>query len=261
MAFEGNGHPLTDQGIARVCATLDSGAPTVWAVLSVETSGFGFLPDRRPQILFERHIFHRRTGGRFDAGHEDISNPTRGGYAFGAGEYPRLERAIALDETAALESTSWGVGQVMGFNHATAGFETAKAMVDAMLGGEDDQLLAVANFITGSNLAGALQNLDWAAFARGYNGAAFAENRYDEKLREAHAKYLAALPNLGLRSAQAALLYLRFDPGSVDGFMGKRTRAALIRFQEGAGLPQTGDLDPTTNGRLLAQAFPDQVAH
>jgi hypothetical protein len=43
--------------------------------------------------------------------------------------------------------------------------------------------------------------------------------------------------------------------------MGKRTRAALIKFQQGAGLPQTGDLDPTTNGRVPAQAFPDQVAH
>jgi hypothetical protein len=259
MPFEGNGHPLTHEGLARVCVTLASSEPIVWAVLSVETSGFGFLQDRRLQILFERHIFHRRTGGRFDAGHEDISNQTRGGYAFGAGEYPRLERALALDEAAALESTSWGVGQVMGFNHKTAGFETAQAMVDAMLGGEDAQLLAVANFIKGTNLASALQNQDWAAFALGYNGPAFADNKYDERLREAHAKYQGALPDLGLRSAQAALLYLRLEPGSVDGFMGKRTRAALIKFQEGAGLPQTGDLDPTTRDRLLAQAFPGLV--
>jgi hypothetical protein len=256
MPFIGNGRPLSDQGIAGTCGTLDCSTPTVWAVMSVETNGFGFLQDRRPQILFERHIFHKRTAGRFDAEHADISNPTRGGYSFGAAEYPRLERAIALDEAAALESASWGIGQVMGFNHQAAGFDTAKAMVDAMILNEDAQLLAMANFIKASNLARALQNQDWTTFARGYNGQAFAENRYDEKLRDAHQKYQAALPNLAMRTAQAALLYVGLEPGPVDGLPGKRTRAALAKFQERNGLPQTGEIDPATEDKLLAEAFP-----
>jgi len=256
MAFVGNGRPLSEQGIAGICDTLNCGKPVVWAVLSVETSGFGFLRDRRPQILFERHIFHKRTAGRFDAGHEDISNAARGGYAFGAAEYPRLERAIALDEVAALESASWGVGQVMGFNHQAAGFETVKTMVDAMVLNEDAQLLAVANFIRTNDLATALQHQDWTAFARGYNGPAFAENQYDAKLRIAHGKFQGALPNLRMRIAQAALLYLGLEPGPVDGLPGRRTRAALTTFQERKGLPQTGELDAATEAVLLADAFP-----
>jgi hypothetical protein len=48
---------------------------TLWSLLTVETRGFGFLPDQRPEILFERHIFHKHTGGRFSAGHPNISSP------------------------------------------------------------------------------------------------------------------------------------------------------------------------------------------
>lgn len=256
MAFEGDGRPLTDAGIARICTTLDANPPAVWAVLSVETSGFGFLPDRRPRILFERHIFHRRTGGRFDASDPDISHATRGGYVFGAGEYPRLERAIALEETAALESASWGVGQVMGFNFTAAGFADVKLMVNAMIGGEDAQLLAMANFIKDAKLSGALRNQDWTTFARGYNGPQFADNHYPEKLGEAYAKYQDALPNLRLRTAQAALSYLGFDPGRIDGLPGRRTRTAVRAFQGREGLPQTADLDPASERRLLTLAFP-----
>ena len=185
---------------------------------------------------------------------------TRTESAFGVGEYPRLERAIGFDEEAALNSASWGAGQVMGFNHAVAGFTTVQAMVNAMVRGEDAQLIAMANFINANNLARPLRNQDWTTFARGYNGPAFVENKYDEKLKVAHAKHRGALPNLALRTAQAGLLYLGLEPGPVDGVAGKRTRSALITFQAGAGLPQTGGLDSVTEDTLLAAAFPDQAA-
>ena len=44
--------------------------------MAVETSGQGFLPNRRPQILFERHIFSTLTKRRFDASHPNISAST-----------------------------------------------------------------------------------------------------------------------------------------------------------------------------------------
>jgi hypothetical protein len=37
------------------------------------------------------------------------------------GSYPRLAQAIAIDRPAALRSASWGLGQIMGFNHELAG--------------------------------------------------------------------------------------------------------------------------------------------
>jgi len=255
MEFQAQGRPFDRDGMQRTCDLLGVSQPEVWAVLTVETKGFGFLPDRRPQILFERHIFHKLTNGRHDAGNAEVSNASAGGYIGGAGEYPRLEKAMALDRDAALQSASWGVGQVMGFNHGIAGFPSVSELVDAMVEDENAQLLAVASFIKNTKLSGALQRQDWRAFAAGYNGADFAKNHYDTKLAEAHIKYKKDLPNLSLRVAQAALTYLRLDPGPVDGVIGQRTRAALTAYQQRATLPQTGALDATTESTLLAEAF------
>ena len=256
MDFQGQGRPLSDEGMDQVNETLGVAEPEVWAVLTVETRGFGFLENRRPQILFERHVFHRLSEGDFDAGNEDISNAKPGGYVGGPGEYARLEKALGLDQEAALKSASWGIGQVMGFNHEVAGFATVEAMVTAMVKDEDAQLLAMAGFIKGNGLDGALRRQNWASFARKYNGRDFKKNEYDTRLAAAHAKYKTILPDLSLRTAQAALLYLRFDPGPIDGLRGRRTRSALSQFQEKRSLPVTGEFDEDTEAKLVAEAFP-----
>jgi len=255
MNFQSQGRPLSDEGMDQICGALGVSEPEVWAVLTVETRGFGFLQDRRPRILFERHVFHRLTKGRHDSAHADISKAKPGGYAGAAAEYARLEKAMGLERKAALQSASWGIGQVMGFNYRVAGFAGIDAMVAGMVKNENAQLLAMANFIKGNNLATALQRRNWVSFARGYNGPDFNKNEYDARLAAAHAKYKVILPDLALRTAQAALLYLGIDPGPIDGFRGRRTRSALMQFQERSGLPETGELDPGTESGLLAQAF------
>ncbi|CDF84272.1 peptidoglycan binding domain-containing protein [Pseudomonas knackmussii B13] len=226
MDYQGKGVPLDDSGMDQVCAALGVADAEVWAVLTVETRGFGFLTDRRPQILFERHVFHRLTKGKFDAGNADISNVTPGGYIGGAGEYDRLAKAIALDKANALQSASWGIGQVMGFNFKTAGYASTDKFVAGMVKDENSQLLAMANFIKENGLAAA------------------------------HAKYQVLLPDLQLRTAQAALKYLGFNPGPIDGIRGRQTTSALIGFQHGEGLPESGLLDQDTFARLQAKAFP-----
>jgi hypothetical protein len=256
MNFHGQGRPLSDEGMDQVCEHLGVAEPEVWAVLTVETRGFGFLEDRRPHILFERHIFHRLTDGKFDADNADISNSKPGGYVGGPREYTRLEKALGLDREAALKSASWGIGQVMGFNHEVAGFGTVDAMLAAMVKDEDAQLLAMANFIKGNGLDGALRRQNWVSFARGYNGKDFKKNEYDTRLAAVYAKYKTILPDLSLRTAQAGLLYLDINPGPIDGLRGRRTRSALIQFQETRGLPVTGEFDDDTEAKLLTEAFP-----
>lgn len=82
----------------------------------------------RPKILIERHWFSRLTQGQFNVQAPDISNATSGGYgAGGAFQYERLAKVIAMNRTAALKSTSWGLGQVMGFNAAKLGFANVNA--------------------------------------------------------------------------------------------------------------------------------------
>ncbi len=263
MTFAGKALPMTGPGMAKVCAALEVGELEIWAVLTVETNGFGFLKDRRPQILFERHIFSKLTGGQFDAANPDISNKAPGGYLGGAAEYTRLEKAMALSPQkpeiaeAALKSASWGLPQIMGFNHKQAGFNSVLSMIQEMVDGEDAQLAALGNFIKSSGKCNVgLQRRDWGTFAAGYNGADFSINQYDKKLAAAFEKLKLLLPDIGYRAAQVALTFLGLDPGPVDGIRGRQTRGCLVRYQEKNDLMPTGDLDDPTNASLMATAFP-----
>ena len=251
VTFVGKSTPLTGAAIARAAVSLSVGVHEVWTVLRVETSGCGFLADRRPDILYERHRFHALTGGRFDDG--DLSDPTQGGYGAGGGhQYDRLMAAMALDADAALKSSSWGLGQVLGKNFASAGYASVIEMVQAMVDSEDAQLSAVSGFILDNGLEAALKAHDWTSFARGYNGPAFARNLYDAHLREQF-DHLATsgLPNLDVRAAQLYLTFRGFHPGPVDGFIGKQTRSAIVAFQEKNGFPQTGLVDDELLGQLV----------
>ncbi|CAD5109295.1 N-acetylmuramidase domain-containing protein [Zestomonas carbonaria] len=268
MKFAEKAIPLTRQGLAEALERLElaSGQTAVlWAVFEVETSGitqgFGFRPDRRPQILFERHKFRDATGGRFNGSDPDISGP-QGGYGSLASQYSKLERALALCEGAglgvepALCSASWGLGQVMGFNHKSAGFPTAKAMVEAMVRSEDAQLMGMVGFLGSAGLTRHLKNQNWEAFARGYNGRNYAQNHYHIKLEEQYARFASgSMPNIEVRTAQAALLVLGFAPGKIDGVVGQRTRGALSNFQIGHGLGANGELDAATYEKLFNVAF------
>jgi hypothetical protein len=199
------------ESAANLAYTLPKFGPC--SALKLWVADCGFLPDRRPQILYERHIFHRLTGGRFDDG--DISDPNPGGYGSrGAQQYDRLARAIAKDRASALQSASWGIGQIMGQNYALAGFQSVDEMVVAMSESEDAQLAAMKSFLVGSHLDLSLEAHDWTSFARGYNGSNYVINRYDVRLNGEYQKHLTGvLPDLDVRATQLYLTYLGFHPG------------------------------------------------
>ena len=244
--FKGTSLALTDDGMSAVSDRLSVAAPEVWAVLTVETRGCGFLADRRPAILFERHIFSRLTNRQFDIC--DVSNPQSGGYGdSGTHQYDRLADAVGRNRTAALQSASWGMAQIMGENFAEAGFPDVETMVSAMCDAEDGQLAAFAAFLRSTRLDQPLRSHDWTALARGYNGAGFAENQYDVKLAAAFQRFSTGpLPDLKVRAAQVYLTFIGFQPGPVDGVMGRRTQTALISYQQQHSLPQTGLADDAT---------------
>jgi hypothetical protein len=253
MNFIGQTLAIDSTGLAAVANALNVQAAEIWTVLHVETSGCGFLPDRRPPILFERHIFSRLTGGAFDASNPDISNPQPGGYGpGGANQYTRLSQAFALNSNAALQSASWGIGQIMGENFSAAGFPDVETMVAAMVDSENAQLNAFRSFLQSNQLSGPLQAHNWASFARGYNGPNFAINQYDVKLNAAFQQFSAGpLPDLDVRAAQLYLTIRGISPGGIDGVLGPRTSSAIIAFQATAGLPQTGSLDAQTLSALV----------
>jgi hypothetical protein len=257
VEFVGSGLPLDEDGISEVTDRMQIGGPELWAVLNVETRGCGFLPDRRPAILYERHIFSRETGHQFDAAHPDISNRQAGGYgASGAHQYDRLARAIALNRKAALDSVSWGIGQLMGFNAEIAGYPDVEAMVSKMTESESEQLRGMSGEIVHNGLHRALRTHRWADFARGYNGVNFAINKYDTRLAAAFQKYSqGGLPDLAVRAAQVYLTYLNLHPGTVDGLPGRFTFAALNEFQSQQGLPISNVIDDEIVSRLKEKAL------
>ena len=253
MNFIGQTLALDSSGLNNVATALNVQPPSIWAVLQVEAAECGFLPDRRPIILFERHVFYRLTRGAFVSTHPAICNPRQGGYgAPGANQYARLNQAMSLNPEAALQSTSWGIGQVLGQYFHLAGYPDVESMVTAMVDSEDAQLDAFRAYLQSTRLAAPLQARDWASFARGYNGPNYASNHYDTQLSAAFQKFSSgALPDLNIRAAQLYLTLRGFSPDGIDGMVGQHTLNAVIAFQASAGLPQTGNLDDATMNALV----------
>lgn len=247
LEFSGLAARMDELAITAAALELGCEAAALRAVIDVESRG-GFLPDRRPKILFERHYFSRLTGRRFDGDYPDISNPQPGGYKGGAAEYVRLARAIELDRDAALRSASWGAFQIMGDNCSACGFDKAEDFVGAMVSGEPAQLDAFVSFVKNSRLDDALARCDWAAFARGYNGPAYRANRYDEKLEAAYRLHSAGsartesphpLLKRGARGQDVKLLQQNLGIAA-DGDFGPNTTQSVIAFQKRHGLIPDG---------------------
>lgn len=249
------GKLLSSRDVVACAERLDVAVPALRAVIAVETSGGGFIDSSLPKILFEGHVFHRLTDAAFDEERPDLSHPgwTRAHYKGGRGEYDRLLAAIELDADAALQSCSWGLGQVMGFNAAVCGFAHIDDFVNAMAESEGRQLDAMAAFIAANGLDDALRTENWAAFAHRYNGPGYAANAYDTRLAAAFAKASRAAEADGdgpfgddrsrVAELQAALNAARGAGLAVDGWWGPKTRAAVLALQRAEGLPATGEVD------------------
>ena len=189
---------LTESDFKEAAKLLNCDIAAIKAVAEVESSGKGFLSDGRVKILFEGHQFHKHTKGAYAETHPTICYKTwtKQHYAKGpnadvrgAGELCRLEQAMSLDREAALKSASFGKFQIMGFNFSSCDFDDVEEFYAAMQASEGAQLKAFCCFIKANKLDNHLRRHQWANFARGYNGPAYAENKYHKKLAAAHAKY------------------------------------------------------------------------
>jgi hypothetical protein len=61
------------------------------------------------------------------------------------------------------------------------------------------------------------------------------------------------VPRNERRAVQGALARLGFDPGTVDGSIGRLTRNAIRAYERSQGLPETGQLTPDLASRLVQQ--------
>jgi hypothetical protein len=182
---------LEEADFQRAAEALACEVACIKAVTEVEAGGNGFFASGRPKILFEAHIFSQQSGRRYDQSHPDISSRrwNRALYKGGEGEYDRLQKAIRLSARVALQSASWGRFQIMGFHYQRCGFSSVEAFVQAMFESEGHHMEAFVRFLQGAHLDVPLRTKRWTVFARGYNGAGYATNKYDVKLASAYQKY------------------------------------------------------------------------
>lgn len=180
---------LTAEDIADAAEVLGVTPAKVRAVITVESGRLGgFGADGRPIILFEPHVFSRLTQHRYDSTHGGVSYrkwKTKPYPASQADRWAQLEYAAKLDRSAALQAASYGLFQIMGFNHAVCSYAGPEAFFDAMHVSEREHLMAFVGFVRGNRLDRHLIAGDWHAFASGYNGPGQA-TAYAAKLASAH---------------------------------------------------------------------------
>ena len=166
------------------------------AVIDIEAAGDGFDKQGRPTILFEPHIFWDELGKiHYYTKRTELAKKHKGLlsqkwdkslYRIGGSSHDKLKIGADLHWKAAHKSASWGLGQILGRNAVSIGYPSVKAFIDDMYESEAKQLKAMGMFLKANGLIGKLQRHDWAGFARGYNGKAYAKNQYDVKLAAAY---------------------------------------------------------------------------
>ncbi len=148
------GKAIGNQALAAGLST-----ETALAVFSVE-SGRAYDPATGLLIIrYEPHIFKRRSG---------LDVPwKRGGQRQ---EWLGFARAYEADGEAALESCSYGLPQLMGFNWRVTDHSNPREMVLAFQRSCEEQIAGFFGFVKARNLLRFIKAEDWRAFTRTYNG-------------------------------------------------------------------------------------------
>lgn len=191
---------LSEQDLLDASLDLGVELAALKAIMQVESNGDGFIKNNEgkmiPKILFERHIMFKRLrdhtpliSAELAVKYPDLVNPSSGGYRGGLAEHERLAKAITIDRVSALESASWGAYQIMGFHWKLLGYKSVQEFVNAAYT-DKGQLEMFVRFIKANpKLNKALKDNNWPEVARLYNGASYAKNKYDIKLKEAYEKF------------------------------------------------------------------------
>lgn len=231
------------------------------AVVETESAGVAFWKVgnfNKPAIRFEGHYFYARLSGakrdeavRLGLAAEKagvVKNPS----SYSA-RYALLERARAFDENAALESTSWGLGQVMGAHWASLGYKSVKDFVAAQ-NTIEGQVEAMLRFIKVNNLIRHIKSKNWSAFAKAYNGPGYRKNNYHTKMADAYIRYstgTVAQSDISLiRLMQTMLNTVGNYELTVTGIHDDVTRTALMDYQLKNGLVADGVYGPLSRAEL-----------
>lgn len=179
------------QSIKAEASRIGVEAEALAAFVQVESGGRGFNGDGKIIIQFEPVWFRRKApyapSGQWSVNKVDIQSK----------EWIAFNDAFRIDANAAMESTSIGLGQVMGFHYKRLCYKSVGAMWDDAKKGEHRQIFQMAEFIrTDNRLIKALKEKNWHLVATYYNGAKYRELAkkwgrvpYDISMRDAYNEY------------------------------------------------------------------------
>lgn len=266
---------FTKQVIAKVTILargLNVEPAALLAVAEVESAGAAIWRTKdgpKPAIRFEGHYFYRRLKGAKlkQAIAQGLASPKVGGVKNPNGydaRYALLERARKIDADAANESTSWGLGQVMGSHWEKLSYSSVQELVNDAMSGVDGQIEIMARYIKAFGLVDELQARGWKSFAKQYNGPAYRMNRYDEKMATAYATYkkiktssvevvAAEGGDETVKQIQRDLKRLGYYNGPVNGKYGPMTKASVRKFQLENGLVVDGKYGKMTDEAVDAE--------
>lgn len=190
---------LTDSDYIEVAQALEIETAAIKAVVEIETGGSheGFFEPGKPVVNFDLSVFrkfaarHKINLAKYAKSHAVVfaaPNVKRYGSRHAA-QWARLESAMQIDSATAIEGTFWGMFQLGGFNWKQCGAASMGVFVDRMCFSERAQLDLFVDFLCTRDLVRYLRSRNWAAFARGYNGASYKSHNYDQRLARAYAKY------------------------------------------------------------------------
>lgn len=168
-------------------------AEALAAFVDVESGGKGFDESTGKLLIqFEPAWFKRR------APYAPSGKWSVNGVEKQSQEWIAFNDAFAKDPIAAMESTSIGLGQVLGLHYKRLGYESVGDMWDDAKKGEDRHIYQMAEFIrTDSILLAAIKRKDWHTVAVRYNGAGYKElaekygrEPYNISMQKAYKKYI-----------------------------------------------------------------------
>lgn len=217
------------------------------ALAEVECRGSGFDKSGRVIMLFEPHKFYKNLSGsqRAEAVRRGLAYPKWGTKPYPSDSYPRLMAACEINQTAALMSCSWGLGQIMGEYSDECGYKSPEDFVQAFADDEQNQLDAVCKLLVTWKVADDLAAGRVDVVALKWNGKGYKKNNYHGKLRDAIAMWTKKLGTktqergvikLGdkgpaVKELQTLLQEHGYMPGLLDGDFGTETRNAILAWK------------------------------
>jgi hypothetical protein len=181
-----------EQQVIDICKRQGIDAATLLAFMQVETGGQGFdKTTGKILIQFEPAWFKKKApyapSGLWSVNKVDVQSK----------EWLAFNDAFSKDANAAMQATSIGLGQLMGFHYARLGYKSVGDMWDDAKKGIEQQIAQLVRFInTDNNLKVALMNEDWHTVATIYNGSGYEQlalkyNRkpYDESMKYAYVQF------------------------------------------------------------------------